>query len=99
MPDHVVCEESMLTFLQNAFKIPFKTHVNLFKAAKARAVPTLKLNVEIIKAKNLSPKDSNGLADPFVTLFLASDPSPTGSYETEWKPETLEPVWKEKCEL
>jgi hypothetical protein len=99
IPDHAVCEESILTYLQSAFKFPLKTHTDLLKIAKAKPPPTLKLNVEIMEAKNLPPKDSNGLADPFVRLFLASDSSKAGTYSTAWKPETLTPVWMEKCEL
>jgi BAI1-associated protein 3 len=89
----------MFTYLQNAFKVRVQTHMDLLKATRLRKPPSMRLCVEIIEARNLAPKDSNGLADPFVTLNLASDDSPAGSYETEWKPETLRPVWNETCSL
>ncbi|KRT83052.1 C2 domain containing protein, partial [Oryctes borbonicus] len=55
------------------------------------------LNVEVIEAKDLAPKDPNGLADPYVTLYLASNTS--HRYNSSVKPTTLNPVWEEHFAL
>lgn len=65
--------------------------------AEKKEAPEMMVNVEIIEAKDLRPKDSNGLSDPFVTLFLMSNTS--RKYNTSVKPKTLSPVWEEHFAL
>lgn len=65
--------------------------------AEEKEAPEILLNVEVIEAKELMPKDSNGLSDPFVTLFLASNV--THRYNTSVKSATLNPTWEEHFAL
>lgn len=67
------------------------------EVAAQKEAPELLLNVEVIEAKDLKPKDSNGLSDPFVTLYLAS--SNSHRYNTSVKNTTLNPVWEEHFAL
>ena len=53
--------------------------------------------MEIIEAKDLEPKDPNGLSDPFVTMYIASNQ--THRYNTSVKSETLNPLWEEHFSL
>lgn len=62
-----------------------------------KEAPKFRLNVEIVEAKELQPKDPNGLADPFVTLYIGSNP--THRYNTSVKSETLNPMWEEHFSL
>jgi len=57
----------------------------------------LHLNVEVIEAKELVSKDSNGKSDPFCALYLES--APTRRYNTAVKTCTLSPIWEEHFEL
>lgn len=57
----------------------------------------MRLNVEVIEAKDLNSKDPNGMADPFVTMFINSAPS--HRYNTSVKPSTLCPMWEEHFSL
>ncbi|CAB0028546.1 unnamed protein product [Trichogramma brassicae] len=59
--------------------------------------PEIHLNIEVIEAKDLVPKDANGKSDPFCVLYLESQP--TKRYNTAVKPETLTPVWQEHFAL
>lgn len=64
---------------------------------KKKEPPEIRLNVEIVKAEGLVPKDSNGFSDPFVTLYLES--CTTHRYNTSVKPATLNPLWEEHFSL
>ncbi|XP_065080920.1 protein unc-13 homolog 4B isoform X5 [Ochlerotatus camptorhynchus] len=90
-------EESLVHYVQDAFKISNEKHEEIMKAARNKEPPKICLNVEIIEAKELEPKDSNGLSDPFVTMYIASNP--THRYNTSGKWKTLEPVWEEHFSL
>lgn len=59
--------------------------------------PNLILEVEIIQAKDLNPKDSNGLADPFVELHLSS--ASNDRKKTSVKQKTLNPKYRESFTL
>lgn len=72
-------------------------HTKLMTVAEEKEAPDILLNVEVIEAKELAPKDSNGLSDPFVTLFLASNSA--HRYNTSVKTATLNPVWEEHFAL
>lgn len=65
--------------------------------ADKKEAPDVMVNVEVIEAKDLSPKDSNGYSDPFVTLYLTSDTS--HRYNTSVKTMTLNPIWEEHFAL
>lgn len=69
----------------------------MLKSAEQKEAPEIRLNVEIIDAKELKAKDPNGLSDPFVTLYIES--SPTHRYNTSVKSETLCPKWEEHFSL
>ncbi|KAJ8979445.1 hypothetical protein NQ317_006759 [Molorchus minor] len=87
----------LFSYAQDAFKIANDKHRYLLEVAEKKEAPELLLNVEVIEAKDLAPKDSNGLSDPFVTLFLASNTS--HKYNTSVKSMTLSPVWEEHFAL
>ncbi|XP_017124115.1 protein unc-13 homolog 4B isoform X1 [Drosophila elegans] len=91
------CINSLIEFVQDAFKIPNATHLEICEAARLKEPPNVRLNVEIIKAENLMSKDSNGLSDPFVTLYLESNSS--HRYNSSVKPATLNPIWEEHFSL
>ncbi|XP_069677889.1 protein unc-13 homolog 4B isoform X4 [Periplaneta americana] len=87
----------LFSYLQEAFKLDDEKHNELLETARAKEAPNILLNVEVIEAKDLRPKDANGLSDPFCTLFLTS--SVSHRYNTSVKQETLTPVWEEHFSL
>ncbi|XP_072393128.1 protein unc-13 homolog 4B isoform X4 [Diabrotica undecimpunctata] len=96
----VSCEigqTALFSYAQDAFKISNDKHRMLMEEAEQKKAPDLMINVEIIEAKDLRPKDSNGLSDPFVTLYLASNTA--HRYNSSVKPMTLNPVWEEHFAL
>ncbi|XP_055377531.1 protein unc-13 homolog 4B isoform X2 [Condylostylus longicornis] len=92
-----VCQTALLEYVQDAFKIPNDVHERILTSAETKQPSEIRLNVEIIKAENLMPKDSNGLSDPFVTMYLES--FSTHRYNTSVKSATLNPVWEEHFSL
>lgn len=90
-------QTALFSYAQDAFKISNDRHQELFDIAEKKEAPEILLNVEVIEAKDLVPKDSNGLSDPFVTLYLASNAS--HRYNTSVKTGTLNPVWEEHFAL
>ncbi|KAL4716125.1 hypothetical protein ACJJTC_013902 [Scirpophaga incertulas] len=92
-----VGQQTMLSYVQEAFKISNDKHTQLLTTAEAKEPPELMLNVEIVEAKDLVPKDPNGLSDPFVTIYLMSNSS--HRYNTSVKSTTLNPTWEEHFSL
>ncbi|XP_070154646.1 protein unc-13 homolog 4B isoform X2 [Polyergus mexicanus] len=90
-------QETLLNHLQNAFKVDNETHERVLEETKNLEPPELHLNVEVIEAKELVSKDSNGKSDPFCALYLES--APTRRYNTAVKTCTLSPIWEEHFEL
>ncbi|KAK6635250.1 hypothetical protein RUM44_000501 [Polyplax serrata] len=90
-------QTEIINYLQQAFHMEDEKHNLLLESAKEKEAPNILLNVEVIEAKDLRPKDSNGLSDPFCTLYLNS--TPTHRYNTSVKSETLAPVWEEHFSL
>ncbi|KAL5288048.1 hypothetical protein ACFFRR_008722 [Megaselia abdita] len=90
-------QDALIEYVQDAFKITNEEHVRLLDNAKLKEAPEIRLNVEIIKAENLLPKDSNGFSDPFVTMYLESNT--THRYNTSVKTMTLNPEWEEHFSL
>lgn len=74
-----------------------KAHENHLQAVRKMKPRDYKFKVEVIEAKELAPMDSNGLADPFVTLHMAT--APNRRYTSEFKTKTLNPVFDETFEL
>ncbi|XP_067616077.1 protein unc-13 homolog 4B isoform X2 [Eurosta solidaginis] len=87
----------LLEFVQDVFNVSTTIHDELLKSAVRKESPKLRLNVEIVKAENLMPKDANGFSDPFVTLYLESNGS--HRYNSSVKYTTLNPVWEEHFSL
>lgn len=54
----------------------------------------LVLRVEVLKGKNLAPKDKSGTSDPFLVLTLGD-----AKQATSVIPKTLNPEWKQTFEL
>ncbi|KAL1506494.1 hypothetical protein ABEB36_005849 [Hypothenemus hampei] len=92
-----VTQTALFSYAQDAFRIPNEKHRQLLEIAENKEDPELIINVEVIEAKELRPKDSNGMSDPFVTLYLASNTS--HRYNTSVKSMTLNPVWEEHFAL
>ena len=92
-----VGQTALFSYIQDAFKVSNEKHNELLETAQKKEPPELLLNVEIIEAKDLMAKDSNGLSDPFVTLYLESNSS--RRYNTSVKTETLNPIWEEHFAL
>lgn len=88
---------AMLSHVQEAFKIANEKHTQLLTQAEAKEPPELMLNVEVVEAKDLVPKDPNGLSDPFVTIYMMSNS--THRYNSSVKQATLNPVWEEHFSL
>ncbi|CAG5090340.1 Similar to stac: Protein unc-13 homolog 4B (Drosophila melanogaster) [Cotesia congregata] len=89
--------EALLNHLQQAFKVDFEVHSQVVEETQSMEAPVMHLNVEVIEAKELISKDSNGKSDPFCALYLES--APTRRYNTAVKTMTLAPVWEEHFEL
>ncbi|XP_034941538.1 protein unc-13 homolog 4B isoform X4 [Chelonus insularis] len=89
--------EALLNHLQQAFKVDNETHMQVLEETQNMEAPVMHLNVEVIEAKELVSKDSNGKSDPFCALYLES--APTRRYNTAVKTSTLTPVWEEHFEL
>ncbi|KAK0062512.1 serine-rich adhesin for platelets-like isoform X3 [Biomphalaria pfeifferi] len=51
------------------------------------------LNVHVIQARNLRPRDLNGLSDPFVKLYLLPGRGPENKRRTKHIARTLNPEW------
>ncbi|CAH2047152.1 unnamed protein product, partial [Iphiclides podalirius] len=92
-----VGQQTMLSYVQEAFKIANEKHTQLLTKAEAKEPPELMLNVEVVEAKDLVPKDPSGLSDPFVTIYLMSNSSQR--YNTSVKSGTLNPLWEEHFSL
>ncbi|XP_059057517.1 protein unc-13 homolog 4B isoform X2 [Achroia grisella] len=88
---------AMLSYVQEAFKISNAKHTQLLTSAEAKEPPELMLNVEVVEAKDLMPKDPNGMSDPFVTIYIMSNTA--HRYNTSVKSCTLNPVWEEHFSL
>ncbi|XP_074651718.1 multiple C2 and transmembrane domain-containing protein 1-like isoform X2 [Tubulanus polymorphus] len=52
------------------------------------------VHIVLVEGKNLIPMDDNGLSDPFVKLRLGNE-----KFKGKPKMKTLNPRWKEQCEL
>ncbi|KAM3965051.1 C2 and C2B_Munc13-like domain-containing protein staccato isoform 2-T2 [Aphomia sociella] len=92
-----VGQPAMLSYVQEAFKISNDKHTQLLTTAEAKEPPELMLNVEVVEAKDLMPKDPNGMSDPFVTIYMMSNTA--HRYNTSVKSCTLNPVWEEHFSL
>ncbi|KAK9880351.1 hypothetical protein WA026_010235 [Henosepilachna vigintioctopunctata] len=90
-------QNALFSYIQDAFHVSNEYHQTQLAAAEKKEAPKILLNVEVIEAKDLAPKDSNGLSDPFVTLYLTSDSS--HRYNTSVKEGTLTPLWEEHFAL
>lgn len=88
---------ALISYIQDVFKMSRDRHQEIMAEAEAKEPPEMMLNVEVIEAKDLNPKDPNGLSDPFVTMYLLSNQ--TQRYNTSVKPETLSPTWEEHFSL
>lgn len=53
------------------------------------------LTVKVNEAKNLLPMDPNGLADPYVKIYILPDPSKATKQKSEVHKCTLNPVFKQ----
>ncbi|CAL1544920.1 unnamed protein product, partial [Lymnaea stagnalis] len=51
------------------------------------------LNLHVIQARNLRPRDLNGLSDPFVKLYLLPGRGPENKRRTKHIARTLNPEW------
>lgn len=89
--------DALCRLLQEAFRVDEAKHQELLAAVEAKEAPKIVLNVEVMEAQDLKPKDSNGKCDPFCTLYLSS--ATQHRYNTSVKTETLTPSWEEHFSL
>lgn len=61
-------QTEIINYLQQAFHMEDEKHNLLLESAKEKEAPNILLNVEVIEAKDLRPKDSNG--KEFWTLSM-----------------------------
>jgi len=87
----------LIQHLQNAFFMEQDKHQQLLDIASMREEPDLKVNLEIMEARNLIGKDMSGSSDPFCTFYLTTNPK--SRYNTSYKSKTLNPQWNEECVL
>ncbi|XP_053660620.1 protein unc-13 homolog 4B [Anopheles marshallii] len=95
--DEELNADVLFPYIQEAFKMSDEKHNEIMEIARNKEAPEIRLNVEIVEAKDLEPKDSNGLSDPFVTMYIASNPN--HRYNTSVKAGTLNPLWEEHFSL
>ncbi|CAH1393927.1 unnamed protein product, partial [Nezara viridula] len=91
--DASVDKNTLFGYVKNLFKIDDDKHKSACKEAEKKQAPNIVLDVQVVKARDLAPKDANGFSDPFCTLYLTS--KSTHRYNTSVKPETLNPLWQE----
>ncbi|XP_054282046.1 protein unc-13 homolog 4B-like [Macrosteles quadrilineatus] len=89
--------EEFMEYLQDTFKIDKDKHKLLLKQARSSKPPRIELDVQILEAQKLTPKDSNGLSDPFCSIYLSSNRKDVR--QTSVKPKTLSPIWEEDFSL
>ena len=67
------------------------------------ATGNIKLQLLVLSGRNLVPKDSNGLSDPYVTVKLKTNSGERLALDqrqaTRFLPETLNPVWCESFQF
>ncbi|XP_065220608.1 protein unc-13 homolog 4B-like isoform X2 [Planococcus citri] len=90
-------KDALLSYLKNVFEFDDAKCKSLIDGMKNKQVPKMVLKVDVIEAKELTPKDANGLSDPYCTLWISS--SQTNRFTTSVKKETLQPVWEENFKL
>ncbi|KAJ9587180.1 hypothetical protein L9F63_019299, partial [Diploptera punctata] len=90
-------QSQLFNYLQQSFKLDDEKHNHLLEMARQKEAPNILLNVEVIEARELKPKDANGLSDPFCTLFLSS--AVAHRFNTSVKQATLSPTWEEHFSL
>ncbi|XP_015785297.1 multiple C2 and transmembrane domain-containing protein isoform X1 [Tetranychus urticae] len=52
------------------------------------------VNIVLVEGKNLTPKDENGLSDPYIKFQLGKE-----KHKSKCIPKTLNPVWNEQFDL
>lgn len=86
-----------MEYLKRAFNIEDERHERILEETRKMEPPEMHLNIEVVEAKDLVPKDANGKSDPFCILYLES--VPTKRYNTAVKTETLAPIWQEHFQM
>lgn len=81
------------------FKIDNKQKEATLQKLKEKAKPKIELKCTVIKAKDFKAMNSDGLADPFVTMYIVSKNEMGNKVETSVKPDTLKPIWEEDFSL
>ncbi|KAL7675626.1 hypothetical protein ACOME3_001892 [Neoechinorhynchus agilis] len=65
------------------------------QAVLTHCIKEQELHVKIVQAKGLLPRDSNGLSDPYVKLYLLPGREKDNKRKTRYVPRTLNPAWNE----
>jgi BAI1-associated protein 3 len=95
--DEAIPKELFYSYLQDAFQISNERHNETLAVAVVKQVSEIRLNVEVVEAKELPPKRPDGQCDPFVTMYVQSNP--IHHYNTTVQSKTLCPTWKEHFSL
>ena len=96
---------SMIEHLRKAFRIMPNKHIKLFEIATTTEKPERKLNISVLRARNLAGKDNLASSpeaevskgNPFVTFYLKSRPYEVKNTNTQ--PPNLNPMWNENFVL
>lgn len=89
--------QAMFSYMQEAFKVSEEVHNKALSNVKLRKPPKVALKVSVFEANDLPPRDSKGSLNPFVSLFLKSDPC--HHLTTEIRMKTMNPQFDEHFSL
>jgi len=89
--------EKVFDFLRKAFQLSEEQHKQILDAVKQKNPPEVTLNLNILEARSLKPKDVDGLCDPYCSVCISSDKKQLLNTTTKLK--TLEPVWNEELKF
>lgn len=84
-------------YMQAAFNMTNTRHDDLLHEVIEENPAEMFLNIDVIDAQQLDTKNSNGLANPFVTMHIES--SAVHQCTTTVKSNTLNPLWEEQFSL
>lgn len=77
--------------------MPNNRHDDLLDDVIQENPAEISLNVDVIDAQQLNTKNSHGLANPFVAMYIESVPE--RQCTTSVKTNTLNPLWEEPFSL
>ncbi|ODN06604.1 Protein unc-13 D, partial [Orchesella cincta] len=83
---------ALIQHLKHVFRLNDLEHAQLIEIARTTKLPQRIVNLEIVEAKNIPAKDTNGLSDPFCVVFVNSRDV---AQRTKVMYNTLNPIWRQ----